>query len=166
MHNNPIPVAVCLVPVRGSTQRRWLGIIRNHEPGFGGTAFPGGYVDQGESIEAGAARELLEETGVDSAEHEWLPFMSTITPENRVLIACLLQRELEETEVAALTVTCREVQGFTLIDDSTPLVFPLHDHIRAQLHQRAQPSHVKSQPAEAGALHRLLSPGAEGCRTD
>lgn len=50
---------------------RWHGgrlqvllIERGHDPFAGHFALPGGFVDSGENPEAGAARELLEETGV------------------------------------------------------------------------------------------------------
>ena len=43
-----------------------LLIKRKHEPFQGLWAFPGGFVDEGESVEQAAQRELLEETGVDN----------------------------------------------------------------------------------------------------
>jgi 8-oxo-dGTP diphosphatase len=46
---------------------RILLVRRNHEPMLGRWAFPSGYVDAGELVEAAAAREVLEETGVEVA---------------------------------------------------------------------------------------------------
>ena len=45
-----------------------LLIKRKHDPFQGLWAFPGGFVDEGESVEEAAQRELMEETGVDNVE--------------------------------------------------------------------------------------------------
>jgi ADP-ribose pyrophosphatase YjhB (NUDIX family) len=57
---NPIPVAVCLLPVDGGL----LVIRRAIPPKVGELALPGGYVDLSETWQQAAARELEEETGV------------------------------------------------------------------------------------------------------
>lgn len=44
--------------------RRVLLIRRKNEPGKGAFAFPGGFVDIGETVEEACRRELKEETGV------------------------------------------------------------------------------------------------------
>src|SRR5262249_4057 len=57
---NPLPVAVCLLPVDGGL----LCIRRDIEPGKGKLALPGGFIDLGETWQQAAARELFEETGI------------------------------------------------------------------------------------------------------
>jgi 8-oxo-dGTP diphosphatase len=42
-----------------------LMVCRDTEPGRGLWSFPGGYVDRGEVVESAAAREVLEETGLE-----------------------------------------------------------------------------------------------------
>lgn len=55
-----LTVDVVLFDARGCV----LLIKRGHPPFKGAYALPGGFVDVGETVEAGARRELLEETGV------------------------------------------------------------------------------------------------------
>jgi len=45
-------------------ERRLLMVKRGVEPALGKWAFPSGYVDRGESVEAAAVREVKEETGL------------------------------------------------------------------------------------------------------
>src|SRR5258707_15891732 len=57
---NPLPVAVCLVPIDAS-----LLIVRCAiEPGRGRLALPGGYINHDETWQAACTREVREETGV------------------------------------------------------------------------------------------------------
>lgn len=51
---------------------RVLLIRRAHEPARGKLAFPGGFVDNGESAEAGLRREVYEETGLELGALEFL----------------------------------------------------------------------------------------------
>ena len=44
---------------------RLLYVLRDHEPAMGEWAWPSGFVDAGEAVEAAAAREVLEETGLE-----------------------------------------------------------------------------------------------------
>lgn len=57
---NPIPVAVVLVPVDDGV----LVVRRNIEPQKGMLALPGGYIELGESWQEAGAREVFEETGI------------------------------------------------------------------------------------------------------
>ncbi len=56
---------------------RVLLVRRNHAPAYGRWSFPSGFVDAGEIIERAAAREVLEETGVEVSIDRLLGVYST-----------------------------------------------------------------------------------------
>ncbi|MBC8277802.1 MAG: NUDIX hydrolase, partial [FCB group bacterium] len=56
---NPVPTVDIIIRFQGK-----LVLIQRGEPPFG-LAIPGGYVEYGESLETAAAREALEETGLE-----------------------------------------------------------------------------------------------------
>ena len=56
---------------------RILLVRRNHEPMYGRWSFPSGYVDAGEAVPEAAAREALEEAGVDVRVERLLGVYST-----------------------------------------------------------------------------------------
>ncbi len=59
-YQNPLPVAVILVPVK----QELLIIRRNIEPQKGALALPGGFIEINESWQQACQRELFEETGI------------------------------------------------------------------------------------------------------
>ena len=97
-YNNPIPVAVAIVPIKRektykiNNQEVILEVVdvlyvrRNIEPKKGMLALPGGFVNEGERLETGGKRELEEEIGLIIDEEEFKLFRSEITPNNRNLI--------------------------------------------------------------------------------
>lgn len=133
-YNNPVPVAVALIPLkpRGGVPEL-LGVVRGIAPGYGGVALPGGYVDEGESIEMAAAREVLEECRVHTLPSEWRLLGSHITPQNRVLVFALLTRYLDPADVDFDGAPTEEVLGLARICATTSLVFPSHQEM-ARLH--------------------------------
>lgn len=60
-YKNPLPVTAAVVVNR---EKKILIAKRNHAPGLNKWALPGGFVEDGESAEAGCLREVREETGI------------------------------------------------------------------------------------------------------
>ena len=60
-YGNPLPVAVCVVKNR---EGKILVAKRNFKPGVNKWAFPGGFIESGETPEIACLRELEEETGL------------------------------------------------------------------------------------------------------
>lgn len=65
-HNNPKPVISVLVPILNDAgvATSMVGVRRAKNPGAGGLALPGGYLESNETPEEGGAREVFEETGI------------------------------------------------------------------------------------------------------
>ena len=127
-YNNPTPVAVNCVRVVDNNDGNFvgfLGIERAIEPFIGGLAFPGGFVDEMESIETAAAREFLDECGIETIPDHWLLRCSRITPNNRVLIFCNYQGVVTEDQVKAMQPNS-EVKSFTVLTKDSKLCFSLH----------------------------------------
>lgn len=75
-HDHPMVVVTCFVAYR----KRLLWIKRALEPKPGLWAIPGGYLERGETLAQGAARELREEAGVQLPPQRLQLYMSgTIT---------------------------------------------------------------------------------------
>lgn len=85
---NPIPVSVALVPVRDGGRTGLLVVRRAIQPRQGLLAIVGGFLEEHETWQQGAAREVREETGVSIDPAGLRPFWYTSTEPrpNRVLL--------------------------------------------------------------------------------
>ena len=84
-YNNPVPVVLTVL----HTDKRVLMIRRAIKPYVGMWAPPGGYIDEGESIEAAAVRELREETGIEIESESLIPYSIISIPSiNQLCIIC------------------------------------------------------------------------------
>jgi ADP-ribose pyrophosphatase YjhB (NUDIX family) len=121
-------LAVCRRGERVLLARRAMG------PGIGRWGFPGGMQELGETIEAGAARELLEETGIEATPLHVIGASNVIghDDDKRVrahftLIAVLLDwraGEGEPIEDASEVrwVTLKEAEALDSFTDAMPLM--------------------------------------------
>lgn len=134
-YENPVPVAVALIPLLCSDGKpAFLGVVRANEPGRGGLALPGGYVDKGERAETATSREVLEETGLIIDEAHWQLLGTHITPANRLLVFSVSKLAFPESVLPSLAVNS-EVSGFCRLttDNLSQVVFPLHALVLKEL---------------------------------
>lgn len=89
--SNPIPVCVVVVPVEDDGRTGVLVIRRAVPPHVGRLALPGGFLEDHETWQHGAAREVREETGasIDPAALAPLSFASSVPRHNRLLLFSL-----------------------------------------------------------------------------
>jgi ADP-ribose pyrophosphatase YjhB (NUDIX family) len=85
---NPLPVSIALVPVRDGAREGLLVVKRAIEPRQGFLALVGGFLEEHETWQQGAARETREETGVlvDPSSLQPFWFASSNPKPNRVLL--------------------------------------------------------------------------------
>jgi 8-oxo-dGTP pyrophosphatase MutT (NUDIX family) len=88
---NPIPVNVVLVPIVDGDRTGLLAIRRAIPPQIGKLALVGGFLEEHETWQAGGAREVREETGIeieaDKLDPQW--WASSSPKPNRVLMFSL-----------------------------------------------------------------------------
>ncbi|MEZ4384396.1 MAG: NUDIX domain-containing protein [Nannocystaceae bacterium] len=120
-YRNPIPVAVVLLPVAAGL----LVVRRAIDPGCGQWALPGGFLEVGEPWREGAARELVEETGIVIPASSLAIVEVHSTADTRLL---LLFCAAKGPPLAALP-SFRpnpEVSELAVLEAPRELAFPLH----------------------------------------
>jgi len=125
-YRNPLPVAVLLLPVDGGL----LTVRRGIPPRLGELALPGGYIDHGEAWQAGAVRELREETGISVDVGEVRLFDVHSAPDGTVLVFGLA-RPRRAGDLPAFTASA-EASERVVIAAPQPLAFPLHTRVAAR----------------------------------
>ncbi len=126
---NPIPVAVALVPVIVEA-RTGLLVVRRAIPPVGKLALVGGFVEEHEPWQVGAARELREEVGVEIDPSTLLPlwYASSEPRPNRVLLFAVAP-PIEASALGAFAANTEASERgvvFGCGDGDDTLAFPLH----------------------------------------
>lgn len=132
---NPAPVGVLLVPIRRPTGP--LGVVtvrRNIQPGFGELALPGGYLEPGETWQAGAAREFFEESGV-KIDPDTIRLLDVHSAPNDTLLIFGESAPLAAGDLSGFFPTS-EVQELVVIERPVPLAFDLHEKVVADFFSR------------------------------
>jgi acetyl-CoA carboxylase carboxyl transferase subunit beta len=112
-----IPVVRLIV---GDTTGRVL-LLRRSEPTGDGWCLPGGKVEPGETVEAAAARELLEETGLRLVRSRFLFAHASTTVAGRVVyvthyFACEVEWPLRlSAESAAAWVAAKDLAAYRVL---------------------------------------------------
>ncbi|GHE23908.1 NUDIX domain-containing protein [Streptomyces capillispiralis] len=123
-YRNPLPVAVALQPVYDTQGTSLVVITRTIEPARGGTALPGGYIDDREDWRHAVVRELQEETGIVAESRDVRLADAMSSPDGHLLLFGLLpERPAEDLPPSAPT---DETSGRHLLRRPEELAFPLH----------------------------------------
>lgn len=119
---NPIPVVVLIVPIK---DQGVLLIQRNIPPQKGSWALPGGFIDENETIEEAALRELREETGIslDEPSFELLGAESSSNKKNLLIFVKI--STLEPSQLSQFKQN-EEVSAIKVVDAPEELAFSTH----------------------------------------
>jgi ADP-ribose pyrophosphatase YjhB (NUDIX family) len=144
---NPVPVAVALVPIVVDGETGLL-VVRRAIPPVGKLALVGGFIEDHETWQVGAARELREEVNVlvDPATLSPMWFVSTEPEQNRILLfasappieAAALPRFEPNSESSERAVV------FGSGDATEALAFPLHAEAARRYFGRSGPLRARA----------------------
>lgn len=129
---NPLPVALVMMPVIGVDGRTGLLTVRRGiEPQTGLLGLPGGFIEEGESWQQAAVRELWEETGL-RADVDEVELADVLSAPHHVILIFGRVKPRPVEELAGLTpekvyaLSNGETQELVVVDHAQTLAFPLH----------------------------------------
>jgi ADP-ribose pyrophosphatase YjhB (NUDIX family) len=126
-YKNPLPVAVVLVPVQLEESLGLLCIRRSIPPKAGQLALPGGFIGYGESWQAGAVREVSEETGLEMQAETIRLARVYSAPDSTILIFAIAP--IQPKRVLETLSTSSETSEIAVLETFAELAFPLHTSV-------------------------------------
>jgi ADP-ribose pyrophosphatase YjhB (NUDIX family) len=122
--SNPVPVSTILQPVSQNGKIGLLILKRAIEPKIGEWSLPGGFMENnGESAEAGALRELFEETGLKIDDIPTICFSKANAQGNLIIVS--ESKTIWDFDAKSI-VLCRENSDFRVMFEPEELCFPIH----------------------------------------
>jgi 8-oxo-dGTP pyrophosphatase MutT (NUDIX family) len=145
---NPLAVAIVAIPV---LEHGFLGVRRNIHP-KGKLCFPSGYIEKHETWQAGAVREVREETGLIIPE-ESIRLLTAVSTESGFLCLLCMSETLVPMETPIdMTFTSDETQELLFMDENTEeLAFPIQDQFLRTIYKN-----TKNLGAFNGSKFKLL----------
>lgn len=128
--NNPLPVAVVLLPVHTGSGTGLVVVRRGIEPGYGRLGLPGGYMEVGESWREAAARELREETTIHADPDAITLFDVHSTPTGHTVLVFGLLPPRPLAGLPPVTATEETLEWF-VAEEPVELVFSTHTQAMA-----------------------------------
>lgn len=128
-YRNPLPVGVLIQPVQRRSGERAVVLVRRAiEPRRGELALPGGFLEVGETWQAGAARELWEETGLTAVVAGIEIFQVHTAPDaHSTLLLFGVAPLLHEADLPPFRPSAEvDEVVFTAVVPPQGLAFPLH----------------------------------------
>jgi ADP-ribose pyrophosphatase YjhB (NUDIX family) len=155
LYENPVP-ATCLVVIDAA--RQVLLVRRSIEPKIGFWCLPGGFLELGESPEAGALRELAEETGLKGAIDSLLGV--AVVPNSLYHNVLMIGYRVEKFEGQPRPDDDADAIGWFDGNDLPPIAFDSHlRFIRQALGDDRSDDQVEGGPERPGARFTVRCAG-------